>query len=70
MRRPITVLHMQEGASRRNTEKETWQAPPVGFYKANWDAALSPKSGRIGMGDVERDHAGCSTVRNGGFYNT
>jgi hypothetical protein len=45
-----------------------WQAPPNGFYKANWDAAIDTKNGRMGFGVVIRDHrrqvvAACSRTQ-------
>jgi isoaspartyl peptidase/L-asparaginase-like protein (Ntn-hydrolase superfamily) len=46
----------QEHATER--EKANWKAPPSGMYKANWDAALNPKSERIGIGIVIRDKEG------------
>jgi ribonuclease HI len=39
-------------------QEEKWQAPPVGKWKANWDAALNLKEGRTRLGVVVRDHEG------------
>jgi hypothetical protein len=39
-------------------EKGTWQAPPNGVHKANWDAALNHQSERIDIGIVVRDQEG------------
>jgi hypothetical protein len=35
-----------------------WKAPPPpsGFLKANWDASIDNKKGRVGVGVVVRDH--------------
>jgi ribonuclease HI len=35
-----------------------WTAPNSGWFKANWDAALESKSGRMGYGVVIRDQNG------------
>jgi ribonuclease HI len=35
-----------------------WIAPPLGFLKANWDASIDSKRGRVGVGVVVRDHLG------------
>ena len=47
-----------------------WSAPSPGWVKANWDAALDPKGGRMGYGAVVQDHtrhviAACSMVQTG-----
>jgi len=34
------------------------QAPPPGYYKANWDAAVDIKRGRRGFGAIIRDSGG------------
>ncbi|KAG6667378.1 hypothetical protein CIPAW_01G096600 [Carya illinoinensis] len=45
-----------------------WTAPPPGFYKANWDAAVDKKNSKIGVGVVVRDSGGmviaslCSSI--------
>jgi ribonuclease HI len=36
----------------------TWKAPPQGWYKANWDAGIDRKKGRVGLGVIIRDHTG------------
>ena len=36
----------------------TWTAPPLGWVKANWDAAIMEKTGLVGLGVVIRDHQG------------
>jgi hypothetical protein len=36
----------------------SWKAPPQGWLKANWDAGLDRKNGRVGLGVVIRDHLG------------
>ena len=36
----------------------TWKALPLGFLKANWDAGLDSKRGRVGVGVIVRDHLG------------
>lgn len=33
-------------------------APPQGWVKANWDAAIEKKSGWVGLGVIIRDHRG------------
>jgi ribonuclease HI len=35
-----------------------WEAPPLGWHKVNWDAALGKQQGRMGSGVVVRDHLG------------
>ena len=50
-----TSLELEQVTGR---EKVNWKAPADGMYKANWDAALNPKSGRIGVGIVIRDKEG------------
>ncbi|XP_042952197.1 uncharacterized protein LOC122289280 [Carya illinoinensis] len=35
-----------------------WTAPPPGFYKANWDAAVDKENSKIGVGVVVRDLSG------------
>lgn len=35
-----------------------WIAPPLGWYKLNWDAALCAQNGMFGMGAVIRDWEG------------
>jgi hypothetical protein len=35
-----------------------WNAPPVRWYKANWDAAFDKHTGRVGVGVVVRDSQG------------
>jgi hypothetical protein len=39
-----------------------WQAPPPGYYKANWDAAVDIKRGRRGFGAIIRDSGGHEVV--------
>ncbi|XP_042954618.1 uncharacterized protein LOC122291034 [Carya illinoinensis] len=45
-----------------------WTAPPPGFYKANWDAAVDKENSKIGVGVVVRDSSGmviasvCSSI--------
>lgn len=34
------------------------KAPPLGWYKANWDAGVNRKKGRLGLGAVIWDHQG------------
>ncbi|XP_059451001.1 uncharacterized protein LOC132181785 [Corylus avellana] len=40
-----------------------WRAPSHGWLKANWDATVGRKNGRLGVGIVIRDHRGemCAT---------
>jgi ribonuclease HI len=33
-------------------------APPYGWFKANWDAAVGAKSDCVGLGVIIRDHCG------------
>ena len=35
-----------------------WKKPPIGVLKINWDAALDPQTGKIGLGTLARDHEG------------
>ncbi|XP_059441991.1 uncharacterized protein LOC132174335 [Corylus avellana] len=35
-----------------------WKNPPIGWFKANWDAGVNQHSGRVGLGVVIRDHQG------------
>jgi hypothetical protein len=35
-----------------------WAAPPVGWWKVNWDFALDNTLHRMGFGVVVRDHEG------------
>ena len=35
-----------------------WQRPPLGWFKANWDASVSKQQGRMGLGVVIRDGQG------------
>jgi hypothetical protein len=39
-----------------NPSSSTWKAPPQGWYKANWDAGIDRKKGRVGLGVIIRDH--------------
>lgn len=32
-----------------------WCPPPIGFFKANWDAAINSNKGILGFGCVVRD---------------
>jgi ribonuclease HI len=34
---------------------QKWKAPPHGWVKANWDAAVEKKTGRLGVGIIIRD---------------
>jgi hypothetical protein len=43
-------------AGRENMQN--WKPPEADILKANWDAALNIKGGKMGMGVVIRDHAG------------
>ncbi|GLT55374.1 hypothetical protein SLA2020_285030 [Shorea laevis] len=36
----------------------TWQAPPAGYVKLNWDAAVDEGNRRMGIGVIARDHTG------------
>ena len=36
----------------------TWQPPPRNLIKVNWDAAVSKKNGRVGIGVIARDSMG------------
>jgi ribonuclease HI len=38
--------------------ESSWQAPMYGWVKANWDAALDGRTGRMGFGVIVRDHNG------------
>jgi ribonuclease HI len=38
--------------------KVTWQKPPEGVYKINWDTSVDRDRCKMGMGLVVRDHAG------------
>jgi hypothetical protein len=40
----------------RSTGK-TWSAPPQGWVKANWDAAVDRDKGLTGLGVIVRDHS-------------
>jgi hypothetical protein len=33
-----------------------WKAPPLNFLKANWDASMDKKRGKMGVGVVIRDY--------------
>jgi hypothetical protein len=35
-----------------------WKNPPVGWFKANWDAGVNKTTGRVGLGTVIWDHQG------------
>jgi hypothetical protein len=39
-----------------------WKAPEVGWFKANWDAAVGEKSGRTGLGVVIRNSHGTTRI--------
>jgi hypothetical protein len=48
---------------------ERWKKPPIGVLKINWDAALDPRIGKMGLGTLARDHKGrvlamTSSIRN------
>jgi ribonuclease HI len=45
-----------------NPLRSAWQAPPQGWYKANWDASVDRKKGRVGLGVIIRDHNGAMWV--------
>jgi hypothetical protein len=45
-----------------NASLMKWMAPPQGWYKANWDAAIVKNIGRMGFGVVIRDHKGLMCV--------
>ena len=34
------------------------RAPPVGWFTANWDAAINKQQGQLGPGVILRDHTG------------
>jgi ribonuclease HI len=54
------VMGSQSADTRQPEDRldESWKAPSMGRLKANWDAALNKKDGRLGMGVVIRDHEG------------
>ena len=35
-----------------------WKKPPFGVLKINWDAALDPRTSKMGLGILARDHEG------------
>jgi hypothetical protein len=48
---------------------ERWKKPPTGVLKINWDSALDPQTGKVGLGTLARDHQGrvlvmTSSIRN------
>jgi ribonuclease HI len=51
------MVHPIEGQT-SNRAFVRWKNPPLGVLKINWDAALDPKTGKMGMGIVARDHEG------------
>jgi hypothetical protein len=48
-----------------------WKNPPLGWFKANWDAGIDHAKGRVGLGAVIRDHYGrlwaAKAMTHGGF---
>jgi hypothetical protein len=38
--------------------ESSWQAPVYDWVKANWDAALDGRTGRMGFGVIVKDHNG------------
>jgi ribonuclease HI len=48
----------QDNGLEGRTVPGIWKAPRQGWYKVNWDAAVTKKSERIGLGAVIRDHTG------------
>jgi hypothetical protein len=63
-RQEIVLLKtLTEGEKKQSTlvgdpPSSSWKAPPQGWYKANWDAGVDKKHGRVGLGVVIRDHLG------------
>jgi ribonuclease HI len=45
-------------ASVPSIDRLTWQPPPQGIIKVNWDATLNMSAGWIGLGVVARDNLG------------
>ncbi|XP_042974616.1 uncharacterized protein LOC122306248 [Carya illinoinensis] len=50
---------------------QVWKAPPYGYYKINWDAAVDHKNQRVGIGVIIRDSDGqvIGTMRKNKFLN-
>ena len=56
-------LAMEKRNKTGSTEVQTsthttvcWQKPPIRVLKINWDAALDPRTGKMGVGTLVRDH--------------
>lgn len=45
-----------------NASPIKWMAPPQGWFKANWGAAIVKNIGQIGLGVVINDHKGLICV--------
>ncbi|XP_042980106.1 uncharacterized protein LOC122310291 [Carya illinoinensis] len=60
----MLMLLIEEGpssglASRKPCNSAaSWQAPPLNWFKLNWDGAMDKVHGRIGVGVVVRDNSG------------
>ncbi|XP_059437026.1 uncharacterized protein LOC132170149 [Corylus avellana] len=53
------LLDRQVGVtSRVRPIDNTWQKPPEGYVKINWDAAVDTPRKRMGMGIIAKDHEG------------
>jgi ribonuclease HI len=54
----IVAKGQQHGVINSLDSSGKWQAPPPGWVKANWDASVDIKSGKVGLGAVVRDSLG------------
>ncbi|XP_059436112.1 uncharacterized protein LOC132169039 [Corylus avellana] len=47
-----------ESPPRAEQSIKTWEKPPLGIVKLNWDAAIDVGRQKMGVGIIARDHAG------------
>ncbi|KAG6696929.1 hypothetical protein I3842_09G174000 [Carya illinoinensis] len=54
------VQRQHEGGLQRTKDQITakWHRPPIGWYKMNWDAAISEAKGQVGIGGIIRNSDG------------
>jgi ribonuclease HI len=49
--------------------ENVWKAPSPGWFKANWDAGIDKKNGRVGLGVIIRNHRGAMVASKSHFIN-
>ncbi|XP_059454979.1 uncharacterized protein LOC132185192 [Corylus avellana] len=54
----LTARRQTDWVSMAESSNTAWTAPLPSWFKANWDAGVDIKQGRVGSGAVLRDHQG------------